>query len=391
MAEEKATNITTLSNEDWSRAYGGGGGKVFDAIPGIDGKDRKIDAIRVISSSLIESIQFRVNGTWQNGHGGLSGRNIHLLELAKGEYIISVSVRSGNSIDKLTFETNYGHSIICGGNGGKVYEEPQPKNDKMLLNIRGRVGGHMDQIQFLWSDPIKIPLNLRWGSEYGINKGIEFKGLETNGINTKITGVKIYGEKTVNAIQFQVNSTWRDKQGINEGTEKSLILDAKEYINKIHIKAGESSIEYIKLSTNKQRHIEIGFYTEEEKEVNSEGHQQALIDCKGIFDDKNGITQLQFRWADDEAFKHVEIEYNKPWTEQELRNGFRLKLNGATDEEIAKECNHLQFDVSAAFDKIERFCASKNLVIPENRINSYSMLRLMRMQENQDKKKKEYY
>jgi len=102
------------------------------------------------------------DGTAIAAHGGEGGED-HTLELKNGEYIIQVTIRAGRMVQSLTFRTNLGRVMVCGGKGGllvggfrgKEFVESRPDDNYGLVGIRGRKGKYIDAIGFHWG---KLPL-----------------------------------------------------------------------------------------------------------------------------------------------------------------------------------------------------------------------------------------
>eukprot|EP01084_Bolivina_argentea_P149279 260792_1 len=284
----------------WGTACGGFGGDEFKKVGGIDGQKFRIDAIRLCGGIYVDSIDIRVNGKWQGKHGGSGGSDV-TLELAQGEYISSVNIRSWKFVDQLTIFTNYSNSISCGGSGGKSYSETVSNDhEAMLLDIKGRSGTYLDQIQFYWGPAVKVPYNPEWGTLLGGSGGSEWGPLKTGGTSSTITGVRLYGGKWVDSIEFQVDDNWTGKHGGSGGDGQILLLEKGEYFTDVVVKSGKI-IDYVKFTTNKQKTIQTGGSGGVEHTEGGKAKKR-LIDCRG----RSGwyLDAIQFMWMDDAAFTY---------------------------------------------------------------------------------------
>ena len=126
-----------------SDLHGGKGGEEFD-----DGFHKHISKITIKSGQVIDSISMIYdNGTITTSHGGDGGEESSL-ELKNNEYIIQVNIRAGKIIQSLTFRTNLGRVLACGGKGGlllggfkgKEIVESCPDQNYGLVGIKGRKG-----------------------------------------------------------------------------------------------------------------------------------------------------------------------------------------------------------------------------------------------------------
>lgn len=140
-----------------SKSFGGGGGDAFDHK-----NNRKIAQITVWADShCVNSLAVKYVGNVKKAGGNTDGEE-QVLTLQKGEYINSVTVRSNNLVQCLTFKTNKGHTLgPCGGKGwpkvrrnrdheGKEETLGAPKGGYMLCGIMGGAGVHLDRIAFRW-------------------------------------------------------------------------------------------------------------------------------------------------------------------------------------------------------------------------------------------------
>eukprot|EP01084_Bolivina_argentea_P149280 260793_1 len=288
----------------WGTACGGFGGDEFKKVGGIDGQKFRIDAIRLCGGIYVDSIDIRVNGKWQGKHGG-NGGWVVTLELAKGEYISSVNIRSWKFVDQLTIFTNYSNSISRGSGGGTSYSEIG-SNEAMLLDMRGRSGTYLDQIQFYWGPAVKVPYNPKWRPPLGGSGGSKWGPLKTNGTSSTITGVRLYGGKWVDSIEFQVDHKWTGKHGggalFGGGDGQTLILDENgEYFSDVVVRSGKI-IDNVKFTTNKQKTIQTGGSGGVEHTEGGAKAKKRLIDCRG----RSGwyLDAIQFMWMDDAAFTY---------------------------------------------------------------------------------------
>ena len=149
------TDTPTVGNRlEWGQALGVTNGDSYSL--NADGINNKITGVRIREKaySYIQSIQFQVNGQWQDecGNGG-SGDNNHDLILQSNEYVnkVEISVRTINSmapIPYLRFETNLGNSVEGGYKRGDSYT--QGNGNKELVDFKGRYDIFLTQVQFQW-------------------------------------------------------------------------------------------------------------------------------------------------------------------------------------------------------------------------------------------------
>lgn len=68
-----------------------------------------------------------------------------VISFQKGEYICSISGRSGSIIDRLVITTNIGKTYAFGGKGGSDFTYPVPIG-KRIVAFHGGVGTHLNSL-----------------------------------------------------------------------------------------------------------------------------------------------------------------------------------------------------------------------------------------------------
>jgi hypothetical protein len=132
-----------------SNLIGGNGGSPFsDEFS----KDFKVKAIKIRSSSFIDSIQIvydtHKGPIYATQHGGNGGK-AHIFYLKDNEYITAISGRCGKYIDALKIHTNYRRSPTYGGSGGGAFSLSVPENT-YFIGFQGRSGAYLDSIGIIF-------------------------------------------------------------------------------------------------------------------------------------------------------------------------------------------------------------------------------------------------
>jgi len=138
-----------------SDAYGGNRGTPFDdvnpntSIP----QQTRIAGLQLWSEKIARGLTVdyeNVNGKWTVTHGEKAGNVGGHIVLQAGQFVTQISVRSGESVDRLTLTTSNGDKVDGGGNGGAgPFTVPVPEKS-FLLGFAGRSGADLDNIQFVF-------------------------------------------------------------------------------------------------------------------------------------------------------------------------------------------------------------------------------------------------
>jgi len=145
-----------------SKAYGGGGGAPFDHR-----NHRSVQKITIVDDvpimpHVVAKLEIVYSGGQQCNSGSNHPGRKHTLEMAAGEYVNCVKVRSNKIVQSLEFLTNKGNSLKGGGKGWML-----PGKDKagelitvkapigyQLCGLKGKAGSYIDAIAFRWG-PVK--------------------------------------------------------------------------------------------------------------------------------------------------------------------------------------------------------------------------------------------
>lgn len=148
--EEKKKKKKKKKRFAMSKFYGGENGRAFD-----DHNHRKIKKIVLRGGMIIDGIETTYEMDITTKHGGDGGKE-QTLEMAKDEYVNEIVVRHANLVQALTFKTNKGNEITCGGKGRPIIDKrgeettvKAPMGMK-LCGIMGRDGKLVDAIAFRW-------------------------------------------------------------------------------------------------------------------------------------------------------------------------------------------------------------------------------------------------
>eukprot|EP01084_Bolivina_argentea_P051358 94472_1 len=235
------------------------------------------------------------------------------------EALISGTYNNG----EVTIETHSNGDIYCRRKGRKPAKGNVNKdsttgsilfpevNEKVRFNfVNGRILWSNNEI---WIKDILPEIGTDWGQEFGGNGGRAFSKLNTKRKEKRITGVRLVGGKFVHSIQWQVDNVWQGKHGGDGGKYSfTFLLQKDEWFSHVDVRSG-LFIDYIRLSTNKSRHVDVGGNG---GSPNSEGINQILVDCKGRCGDF--VDQLQFMWVPDN--KSIN-EYKADEKSSDIRQG----------------------------------------------------------------------
>jgi hypothetical protein len=135
-----------------SNAHGGTGGDPFDDLSAGGLSAGKIQSITVWSGDRIDKIQVTYKDGTQFTHGGGGGQQNDTFTLADDEWLVEIQGRSGDNIDQLLFITNKPphQSPAYGGKGGKPFtlkkKAAKPgEPDPVIRAFFGRSKDRIDQ------------------------------------------------------------------------------------------------------------------------------------------------------------------------------------------------------------------------------------------------------
>ena len=141
----------------WGEAIGGDGGNPFRLSA-----TGHISKIRLWTGDCVDALQFHIDGSeWSKKYGG-NGEKMQVLELKEeDDHICCVKVRHGEYpapryIQHITFECKSGQSLSGGGQGGRFSREKVGTGK--LMDVRGRCGDLLDQLQFMGIFPLNFML-----------------------------------------------------------------------------------------------------------------------------------------------------------------------------------------------------------------------------------------
>lgn len=129
-----------------SQQYGGNGGNPFsDDLT----QSCRLSTVTIRSGDLVDAIEGTYTSPsgaqFSGGHHGGGGGQLQSFDLAPGEYIVRVDVRSGSSVDQLKFTTNHGNVHgPYGGDGG----DPSELSDVHIGGFFGQSGDLLDNVGF---------------------------------------------------------------------------------------------------------------------------------------------------------------------------------------------------------------------------------------------------
>jgi hypothetical protein len=128
-----------------TRVGGGGGGAWNDHIVCAG---RPMTGFRVGAGKTVDRLQFRyADRGWAPRQGGKGNFPIEV-NLANGEYTVSVDYRAGNGIDSLSFKSNTGKTYGPYGGGGGTAGRYTVTPGEKLGCMAGRSGKSTDQLTF---------------------------------------------------------------------------------------------------------------------------------------------------------------------------------------------------------------------------------------------------
>ena len=84
-------------------------------------------------------------------NGGLRSKT-ESFELEKGEHVTKISLRHGNIVDSIAFETDKGNTYgPYGGQGGDPVDVTAPEAGAVLVGFKGAAGRYVDRLGFHWA------------------------------------------------------------------------------------------------------------------------------------------------------------------------------------------------------------------------------------------------
>jgi hypothetical protein len=136
-----------------SGAVGGTGGGAFDdslALP----ETPQVKSISIWTGDRVDRIQLELRTGQVFGHGGTGGSE-HKLELAQGEAIISARLCTGvhdatTSLHYARFGTNLGHEL-SGGNQTDTCTNFMAPEGRQIGGLFGREGNELDALGFFYT------------------------------------------------------------------------------------------------------------------------------------------------------------------------------------------------------------------------------------------------
>lgn len=234
-----------------SITFGGDGGSSFDDSHQIE-KWGTIRQIAVRHASEVDSIGILwASGNFRN-HGGIGGTET-VINLEADEFISSVSGRSGDRLDQITFHSNKKTYGPFGGLGGDSFRVDF--SGKALHFLFGRSGSRMDQLGFGFGDqPPALPTNIGRSGAHGGTGGEPFDDLSAGGyVLGKIMAITVRHGRWVDKIaalyEGQSNS---NPHGGGGGTEATFTLDNDEWLAEIKGCSG-AKLDQVQFVTTKNR------------------------------------------------------------------------------------------------------------------------------------------
>jgi hypothetical protein len=129
-----------------TKSFGGNGGELFD-----------IEAVKSVGVSAGRTIDRLILN--RERHGGPGGVEMDTLEFHPTEFINRITIRTGDTVDNVTFHTNMGRSTGGGGRGGNPHE----LRNIRVLGLGGNSGRTLDKlrVQYIenYTDPSLIERN----------------------------------------------------------------------------------------------------------------------------------------------------------------------------------------------------------------------------------------
>ncbi|HKT51388.1 MAG TPA: jacalin-like lectin [Candidatus Angelobacter sp.] len=141
-----------------SQAFGGAGGGPFDDVDAAGFSSFIPQQTMIITvqlrtgarvDKLLTTYQNTTGKTWTSEHGGNGGNLSGKLNLLPGQFVTSVTGRSGATVDRLTITSATGEKVEGGGGGGSPFNWAVPTGT-FMLGFAGRSGKLLDQIQFVY-------------------------------------------------------------------------------------------------------------------------------------------------------------------------------------------------------------------------------------------------
>jgi hypothetical protein len=229
--------------------YGGAGGQPFvDEIKAV----KDITRIVIRAKGYVDGFQVHYRDTAgqeksHNWHGGKGGTE-HVVQFKEGEYITSVSGRSGRYIDQLTFKTNLGTYGPFGGTGGTPFELHPVDGSDRILGFHGRAEG--------WLDAVGVSSRIMGGagSLAGGAGGTLFLADLTRA--RRVNRVTVYHGRYIDAFKVEyVDPDGRlvetPRIGGNGGQESNMTFADDEFITEVVARYG-GYIDKLVIKTNKR-------------------------------------------------------------------------------------------------------------------------------------------
>ncbi|KAF5339698.1 hypothetical protein D9758_014901 [Tetrapyrgos nigripes] len=182
---------------------------------------------------------------WHGGQGGTA--QIFVLDLTKGEAIVSMTIWSGLDVDAIQFVTSLGRvSPKYGGSGGSpgIWRGNLGNKARALMGWKGTSDTLVRYLEPVWSDTQDLSgTHVVVGESKGGNGGTAFDMLDTAGdpLTTRLSSITVHSGSGIDAIEctFQVgNKTVSSgKKGGNGGSAHTFELRFEEQITRIEGRA----------------------------------------------------------------------------------------------------------------------------------------------------------
>ncbi len=146
LAAESPTGFAQQST--LTEIAGGGGGNAFSDSEFVVGG--RVQEVQIRAGDAIDAVQMLFtlsDGRTVTGrrHGGSGGR-LNVFRLERGEYIVGISGRYGDTVDSLRIHTNRRTSPTYGGRGGDRDYRIDVPSGYMAVGFTGRSGNLVDAI-----------------------------------------------------------------------------------------------------------------------------------------------------------------------------------------------------------------------------------------------------